>query len=790
MRASIDDSGPDARVRARWGIPLHARRVLVLAESTHWDPGWLLTSDQYYRFNVRKVLDRAVEELLSDPARVYNLECLFYLRMYWEQNPGRADDLRRLINEGRLRLSAPGITTPDTLLATDEALLRDMLLGFQWLREQGCRTQPRVLYLPDSFGHTPGLPTLARAAGLDRVAFTRIDGMYFAGAEREPRDRFPRRGSSAEVLLQQERTLDFVWRDANGSEVLAHWNAFGYGQGDMIAAKGISRWMGVPFLYRPARSEPEVRARIEGYVADLAPVSRTPYLLCPIGSDFVPPVPDLRGVIEQWNRGDFDRTGVWVLNGSLDHYFDLVEAHRSRLPVIELDPNPYWMGFYASRLQLKQRIRRLEETISPVELDAAAGGPAAAARARELLREPNETLAFSNHHDFITGTSPDRVIRREQQPLLLTAQQQADLVAAGFAATAAPDPVRPVTWSRSGDRVVVRTPGVELVLDAARGGCVMEATDRTTSQPLVRGPAFDLVAWRDSGGLWRMGNEFPGGRLHELDRTSRRPAAIRIEESVAGLRIEIDADLDGRKTLRSLWFGEDLVGMTTTVGAAGRRMVTLRVPTPFAIDVLAMAQPGGVVRRPAARHYHPTFWPVFRWAAGLSNDTPAGLAVAVPSSTAVATTRWGGLDVVVARNANQELSWGFLPFRGMPARGREPGDVTMTTTWWLVARDDPVEIGKLALPHGWADAAQRAFPIDREDVVLSAARGAADGRGVVVRLRALGRPGGPVRIGCRWPLRSAVRCDALERDIEPLRIDDGWVVAEMGEPLLTVRLVS
>ena len=60
--------------------------------------------------------------------------------------------------------------------------------------------------------------------------------------------RFPRAGSTAERLLNQEQTLDFVWRDRNGAQVLCHWNAFTYGQGDMLAFVGLTR----VYLFRVA----------------------------------------------------------------------------------------------------------------------------------------------------------------------------------------------------------------------------------------------------------------------------------------------------------------------------------------------------------------------------------------------------------------------------------------------------------------------------------------------------------------------------------------------------------
>ncbi|HEX2738688.1 MAG TPA: hypothetical protein VHP57_11200, partial [Acidimicrobiia bacterium] len=281
----------EATLRRELGIPNEAERVLILAESTHWDPDWLLTSDEYFRWRVRRTLGRAIEDCLADPRRVFDVECVFFLRMYWERVPRHRDAIVELLNERRLRMTGTGITTPDTLLPSAEAIIRDFLLGQEWLRSIGVTQEPTLAYFPDNFGHSPALPSLLRAMGFDRTAITRIDGMYFVGCDWELPSAFPRPGSSAE-LLERERTLDFVWRGPDGSEVLCHWNAFGYGQGELLAHSGITRAIGLP-LAVPNRGDRHVTRRLDKFTKQLAKLSRTPYLLCPIGYDFSMPIPDL-----------------------------------------------------------------------------------------------------------------------------------------------------------------------------------------------------------------------------------------------------------------------------------------------------------------------------------------------------------------------------------------------------------------------------------------------------------------------------------------------------------------
>ncbi|MGD8599638.1 MAG: hypothetical protein PVJ26_21675, partial [Anaerolineae bacterium] len=101
-------------LRASLGIPADAQRVIVFAESSHWDPNWLYTSDEYYDRFVQKQMDEAIDGLLREVRRIYSLECMFFLRMYWEKNPQQHATIRGLVNEGRLRLTSSGVTTADT----------------------------------------------------------------------------------------------------------------------------------------------------------------------------------------------------------------------------------------------------------------------------------------------------------------------------------------------------------------------------------------------------------------------------------------------------------------------------------------------------------------------------------------------------------------------------------------------------------------------------------------------------------------------------------------------------
>jgi alpha-mannosidase len=806
----------EQEIRERLGIPADVEKIIVFGESSHWDPNWLYTSEEYYRRYVRDNLYLALSELQKEPRRIYSLESVFFLQMFWEREPQQREAVRRLVNEGRLRLTSTGVTTADTLLPRAEAILRDLLLGQVWLWDNGMIQEPRLAYFTDSFGCSPGLPSLLRAAGFEQTAITRIDGAYFPGCDYEPEANFPRAGSSAFKLSRQERSLDFVWRGPDGAEVLCHWNAFNYGQGDLLAHRGLSRVYLAPFSISDP-SDRNVARRIRQFSARLLPCTRTPYVFCPIGFDFVPPIRDLVSLLDRYNERHYARTGLWAVNAGLDDYLDLVGCHRERLPVLELDPNPYWTGFYTSRPTLKELAYRLVDRLELAEKLALIHGDDETAReVAEELREPWWVAVSSNHHDFITGTSPDRVVEEEQRPWLLEANEAVHrtiqrLVPAGMSAgehPAVPATGAEVKCDLDEGRLRVVTPHYVVEMDQAAGGGIVRAyLPSDGGQDLLgHGVSNDVVSYRDSGGLWRMGHEFRGGRFRETGRASQRPARLEVERNNGNVEVSCETKLQDETIVRRLVFDANtpVIRMRLEGRAARRHTITVLFQTTISTAELVMDQPGGVVTRPPKKLYEPTFWPLQRFV-HLRDDTDGhGLALFVRWPGAVHYgPEDGELETVALRNANREMAFGFLPLPATPARGHEDRPYAFDYALWFTPggnwRDN--EIPRVArglsgspwAPPEWPPLyrlAATAVTTSRSEVVVSAAKPASAGEGWIVRLYTLTEPGEPVFV--RVPgrqLRAAWLCDARERDIEPLKLADGAAHLTMPGTIASVRLI-
>jgi hypothetical protein len=798
-------------IRERLGIPPEAERVLIFAESSHWDPNWLLSSEQYYERRIRHILHTAIEALKKEPRRVFSIECIFFLKMFWERNPDRQYILRDLVNQGRMRLSGSGMTTPDTVLPDTEALIRDYLIGQEWLRQNDMTREPQTAYLTDDFGYSPTVPDIFSALGYDKVVLTRVDGMYFVATDFRPAWLFPRPGSSAELLGKDLMTLDFIWRGPGGSRVLCHWNAFSYFQGDMIALSGIIRWMGRNVGF-PARSPGKVAKEIGSYIRQLSPLSPTPYMFCPIGCDFVDPIPDLVPLLDTYNRTGYQDTGVYVLNAGLDDYMELVSCHKDSLHELELDMNPYWMGFYSARPEMKKRCKKLcQDLILGEKLLSAIDDEAAAALGVEgELDLAWETLAVSNHHDFITGTSPDKIWEEEQRPWLITAQAKAQSVINRASvlhgiSSLSTAKAKPPSWNLADGKLVVESPYYRMQLDADSGGCITQWTDLDSGTALLAGPGNDIVSYKDTGGLWRMGHEYWGGTFKVEEKASQLPASLQVEERDGFLEATVRSELSGQKFIRRIVFKNDspVVRMSLTGCCPKRRTVTCRFLTGIRDLGLTMDVPGGVVKRPFTKIYDPTFWPAINFVHLKDHGSGRGMAIFPGGPASVSGNSNGVVEWIALRNAPREKAFGFLPLLAHPASGTAPEQFTFDYAVLLTPKGDWREnslygLAQEVLSEAWIapgtpnvkETADSFVSVNREGVFVTALKKASRGKGLIARLLCYDNSPCEVRLKLRDRLiAGAVLCDARERDKEDVQVESGEAVLTIESAITTVRLL-
>jgi hypothetical protein len=413
---------------------------------------------------------------------------------------------------------------------------------------------------------------------------------------------------------------------------------------------------------------------------------------------------------------------------------------------------------------------------------------------------------MSNHHDFITGTSPDRIWRDEQLPWLEQAEALADHAlariralrpaAAEFRQSAAP------LWHMHAGNLVVETDAYRVELCEQQGGAITSFRLHGSADELLLGPANDLVSYRDSGGLWRLGHEFIGGSFVEKARASRLPARISVEELGGVLQVRVDSQFDGCRFVRWLWMSQQspVLRMRLVGSARRRRTITCRFPTRLAGQELTMDVPGGIVDRPAHKLYRPTFWPARSFVHLRGGTGSAGLAAFLGGPAAVASDGAGTLEWIALRHVPREMAFRVLPILSHPASGTDPHEGQLDYAVWFTASGDARENG---LPHhvrralraamfgphepDLDDLANSVVVTDRDDVQVIALKPAFCGEGVVVRLASCAQRAVDVTVSCpSRPITKATLCDACEHRLADLEVRDGRVVVPMPYALASV----
>ncbi len=473
-------------IRAALHVPESAKTVIVFGQNAHMDIDWQRTFPDYYDTWVATLLTEARQILETQPRAFYSVAEMAFLQYHLQQHPEELAPIRAAVAAGSFHVVGGGMTSPDTLLPESELLFRDFLYGIQFA-EDTLGAHPTAAWLPDSFGHAGTAPDVLAAAGFKSVAFSRIDGaptifeQLLGTATIKP-------GSDA-ALLEKLGSADFVWTGPGGGSVLAHFMASKgfYCAGDSIDyAEGIEVAGGHtgPFA---GDSAAFTDGKIDGYVSELRPYTKTPYMFIPVGCDFAHPKPQLLDYLDGYNDRNYATTGVWAVAAPFDTYADLVTSWQDVLPTLAVDLTPYFMGFYGSRAEVKRSTRDAARPFFTSEIFATALG--AAGQAITLAAAPQiSLLTRADHHDFVTGTATDAVVADEQLPLLAAAQTAGEAELAQVAAALAQRiPLQQPAASTAGRVLALNAAGVaqsdvaELTIPIQGGACRRFMRSRTAS---------------------------------------------------------------------------------------------------------------------------------------------------------------------------------------------------------------------------------------------------------------------------------------------------------------------
>nr|GLL26638.1 alpha-mannosidase 2 [Ipomoea trifida] len=424
-------------------------KIFVVPHS-HNDPGWIYTVEEYYERQSRRILDTIVETLSKDVRRKFIWEEMSYLERWWrDTSSANKESFINLVQNGQLEIVGGGWVMNDEANSHYYAIIEQMTEGNMWLNET-CGVIPKNSWVIDPFGYSPTMAYLLRRMGFENMLIQRTH--YELKKE-----------------LALHKNLEYVWRQSWDAEettdMFVHMMPFySYDiphtcgpepavccQFDFARTYGFS-YERCPWGQHPQETTPEnVKERALKLLDQYRKKStlyRTNTLLVPLGDDFrYVSIDEAEAQFRNYQLlFDYINSNP-SLNaeakfGTLEDYYKTLREEADRVnysrpneigsgeiggfPSLSGDfftyadrQQDYWSGYYVSRPFFKAVDRVLEQTLRSAEMMMAfLLGNCQRAQCEKLptgfsykLTAARRNLALFQHHDGVTGTARDHVVK-------------------------------------------------------------------------------------------------------------------------------------------------------------------------------------------------------------------------------------------------------------------------------------------------------------------------------------------------------------------------------------------
>ena len=336
--------------------------TLWIIPHTHWEGAVFKTREEYLQMGLVNI-SAALHLLAEHPEYRFVLDQVAYVRPYLERYPEDRAAFRKFVEEGRLQLVGGTDVMPDVNMPSGESFVRQILYGKTYYRDQ-LGVDVTVGWNLDTFGHHAQMPQILKGAGYKSYWF-------FRG------------------VPSLSTPSEFMWQGIDGTQIPAFWLPWGYA-----------------LFYDPPATPSEFARFARERFAMLTPFARGSDRVALDGADVSEPEGHLPDWVKQFDQ---DPSEPLKLRLAVPTEFEAAVATRGDRQVVAGELNPIFQGIYSSRIELKQWMRRMENTLSNAERLAALsqwlGRPADADR----LMRAWEPVLFNQTHDLASGVMVDKV---------------------------------------------------------------------------------------------------------------------------------------------------------------------------------------------------------------------------------------------------------------------------------------------------------------------------------------------------------------------------------------------
>ncbi|CDW79486.1 glycosyl hydrolases family 38 protein [Stylonychia lemnae] len=414
-----------------------SKLVIHIIPHSHTDPGWLNTPENYYKASVIPILNSVMKYLKEDENTTFIYAEMYFFEQWWNvQNNQTKSDVAQYIKDGRLEIVNGGWVASDEACPLYFDLLENIKRGHDFLKKQFGFT-PKVAWHADSFGHSSQTAKLFKELGFEAFFFGRMKDEY-------------------KERMIQTQDMAFIWNPkfvGIDSDYQAHDGIYSHLTHNIYATP-CDIGIGSPrqlqtfdfdgFIRRNFKVEGN--KRIIRCLEDFTMGYKTQNILMMFGDDFA--YSDAKvtfNFIDRFTEKIAQFTDRYVFKYStFSRYLkDLKEELKYRnlklnaysgdfLPLKMFHYEHYWNGFYTSRPNHKDQIRQFTQ-LAQYSLNEYVQYQLSQDKLENLevvyySQKLMEEWALLMHHDTITGTSIEYVMRQHIDQVKLLNYQNTDFL--------------------------------------------------------------------------------------------------------------------------------------------------------------------------------------------------------------------------------------------------------------------------------------------------------------------------------------------------------------------------
>jgi alpha-mannosidase len=343
--------------------PLVPEDTFYVIPHNHWEGAVFATREAYLEMGLPHIIT-ALKLLKEFPEYRFVLDQVNYVKPFIDRYEEEGPAFRRFIKEGRLQIVGGTNTMHDTNSPSGESIVRQMLYGKGYFRKT-LGVDVTTGWSLDTFGHNAQMPQIFRLAGYRSMWFMR--GV-------------------------PNRTLptEFFWKGIDGTTIDAFWLSQTYVNLARVPAETAA------FNTFIKKKFDDLTPNIEGEK------NRVGFA----GWDVENPQEHLPVKVKEFDSASdkpFNLKFITPIE------YEAIASKRNNRQTISGEFNPIFQGVYSSRIELKQKLRQVEEILTTAEqlgaINEMLGYPT---RDAEIWKAW-EPVLFNQAHDLMSGVMTDHV---------------------------------------------------------------------------------------------------------------------------------------------------------------------------------------------------------------------------------------------------------------------------------------------------------------------------------------------------------------------------------------------